>query len=228
METGAVRWAARAAGTAALWCALLAPLQTVLWDGNGAPAWMRAGGVVAAVAEAVEQSLGAALGLSGYHLFGRAYLVVPVLVAVAVVQLRRGSGPSPARWARTCWGAAVVAAVVAAVGDVVSYWAGSDPDAITPLQNAGFGVELLGLLALLLAMIGIAVDLRRRGRAPTTAVLALAANLPLAVLVSVALGGYLPHSVGLSVAIGWWAAARGALQPPLPAAAPQPAAHAGA
>ncbi|HEY8341197.1 MAG TPA: hypothetical protein VIK95_15110 [Egibacteraceae bacterium] len=225
MDTGAVAWAARAAGTAALWCALLVPVQTVLWDGAGAPAWMRAGGVVVALAEAVGGSLGAALGLNGYQLFGRAYLLVPVLVAVAVVLLCRGLGPSSAGWARACRGAAVTAAVVAAGGDAVSYWAGSDPDRITPLQNAGFGVELVGLLVLLLAMVGVAVDLRRRGLVPTAAVVALAANLPLAVLLGVALGGYLPHSAGLSVALGWWAAARGArrralVAPASPAGAP--------
>jgi hypothetical protein len=197
-----------AAATAAL-CILLAPVQSLIWNGAEAPRWLQALPWLHPMIAWAEQ---AGLG-TPYFFYGRLFLLVHAGVLATLWMLARGRGWLA--WPATRW--LLVSLGLASWGDFLAYWA-SDwlGDSV---RFVGFWMtEVPALVSVALAGTALGVSLRRAGHhgAWLFPWLLLAPSM----LLGTAALAYMPHGPMLAVTLACLALTLG------PARARQPAAPA--
>jgi hypothetical protein len=158
---------------------------------------------------------------AAYEIYGKGFFLVYLLMVPAVIALHRvqTAAGRATRVAERSYRALFVALVTALTADWVSYWGISVPGAVGQfLWTAGFLVEMLALLVLVMATLVYGViSLRLRVVPPGLAVLLISA-LPTAVAVTVLITDYVPNSIVLPWSMAWavigaWIWRRGRAQP---------------
>lgn len=175
---------------ALIWCAVLAPIQSEIWNADKTPLWLAGLTPLHAAASALYDAFAGTL--PRYDFFGRLFTVVYAGIFVGVAAASPTPGVSSfARWI-------VYASLVAAfVGDVTAYWFAGIGNA--PLRALGFWkaeVPALGVAVLAIAAIGVSMM-----RSRVTAGGAVVAATPLVALGATAAIQYMPHGPVLALAL---------------------------
>lgn len=188
---------------AALWCLVLAPIQSADSAAGYAgpkPLIVVAMAPVVEAGAAIYAAVGRGLG-SPYEFWGRLFPPVYIGVAAGLVVLRRRAGSSLA--VRRAAALAIAAACIGAITDAGAYWSYGTP--LQPiLWSGGFAVELLAMAVLGLAILWVAFALVRAGRPLQGAILATGLALVVPSMLAVE---YMPHGAMLPVSFAVAAAA---------------------
>jgi hypothetical protein len=184
---------------ATLWCVLLAPVQSLIWNGEKTPSWIANLTPLHEAAHALYSAASLA-GDQPYDFFGRLFLPIYAGVFFGFASARLSALGRSARIARAV---ALLALTSGFVGDIIAYWlAGRGNDALRAVGFWQIEVPALTVAIVAAAVLGVAVW--RSGAKPAGAI--LAATPVLAVGATAALQ-YMPHGPMLALAIAATAAA---------------------
>ena len=175
---------------ALIWCALLAPVQSEIWNAERTPLWLVGLTPLHVAASALYNAF--ASTMPRYDFFGRLFTVVYAGIFAGVAAPSPAPGVSRiARWI-------VCASLIAAfAGDVIAYWFAGINNA--PLRAIGFWyteVPALGVAVLAMAAIGVSMV-----RSRITAGGVIVAATPLIALGATAAVQYMPHGPAVALAV---------------------------
>lgn len=141
-----------------------------------------------------------------YRVYGKAFFVVYVLM-LPIARLvhrayREAGGSRPGElWS---WRAMYFALLVALVGDVIAYWALSIPGATgDAIAGAGFAIEVVGMITLLVANAAYAVIAGRYRVMPRWGGWMFVAIVPVAWLSGIHVVSYIPNAFVVPLSVGW-------------------------
>jgi hypothetical protein len=184
----------------ALLCLLLAPIQSATWN-FPYPLFVIVLWPIVEVGSAIHSAVAAPFGISPYDFWGRFFFLVYLAMLPAALAL--GPNSRESRVGRLGFRLLVGGLLVALVADVAAYW--SHGTALDVLWSAGFGVELLGLLAILVGMTLLGVDESMRGTRLAGMAVIIGALLAVPATFFV---GYIPHGPVLPLTIALAVASR--------------------
>jgi hypothetical protein len=180
-------------GSAALWCAILAPVQSLIWNGANAPSWISAMTPVHDAARLLYDAASSP-GDQPYDFFGRLFLPV---YAGAFFGFARARLSALGRIGRMLRALVLFALAAGLAGDFIAYWlAGRSNDALRAIGFWWIEVPSLGVAIIGVATLGI-VALRAGAR---SAGASLAAT-PVVALGTTAALQYMPHGPMLALAL---------------------------
>ncbi len=191
-----VRWAGLAALLGGILCLVLTPIQAHIWSGADAPPLVLAARPLLDQSRRLHEAVGPRLGLTDYYFYGRMFFLVYLLAAAGLLGLHDRQAGGGGRRERAWFRALLAALVVASIGDVVAYWGGAAPAAISELQGLGFTLESLALLAVLVGSAFYGRETLRSNIVPGWSAWLLILAGPAAVL-GFLVTGYLPHGAVL-------------------------------
>jgi hypothetical protein len=188
--TGPARSLAPLAALAAALCILLAPVQSLIWNGAGAPGWLASlPWPPAMLAWAGQTELG-----TPYFFFGRLFVLVHAGVLATLWTLARGRGWLA--WPAMRW--LLASLVMATWSDVLAYWVGERLG--DSVRFVGFWmIEVPALVSVACAGTALGVSLRRAGHRGAWLVPWLL--LVPAMLLATAALQYMPHGPMLAVTL---------------------------
>jgi hypothetical protein len=142
-----------------------------------------------------------------YGYFGRAYFLVllGLLLGMAGLNALRRENPEPLRPdeadnERVVIGMTLVGLVVGLLGDVLEYWGGAPGEDFTQVQLTGYGIEMVGLLLVLLGSSLLGLSYRRFNVVPALVAWLLIVAGPGGLLLSVA---HVPSGTMLLFCCAW-------------------------
>ncbi len=176
---------------------LLGPIQSQIWNGPDAPAWI---GVLIwpDVARPLMQNiLAPMLGAEPYEIFGR----LTILVYLGCLAAWSPFVACPNRRQHMAAALAWMALAVAALADIGTYWiAGLHNEALRSVTFWQIEIPAMALAVLIMAVIGID-EIRRGERSLLNIVLAAS---PLIAAAATSALQYMPHGPLFAISLGAW------------------------
>ena len=202
MLWGSSRWHGLAGLLGGLLCVALTPIQTFIWSREASPAWVLAMRPLLDRYLAIYDRVGASLGLSDYHFFGRMFFLVYLLILLPLLAVHAGQSGRGVRLEAVGFRCSMIGLITAAVGDVGAYWGGSDPEEFAAIQGIGFLMEMLAILVILVGSVLYGIATLRAGVLPHWCgwllIAAGATAIPIAAVVT-----YVPHGTMLPISLTW-------------------------
>ncbi len=140
-----------------------------------------------------------------YGYFGRAYFLVFLgcIAGLAGLYTLRRTNPS---WRATdnvereIVGMTFVGLVIGLVGDVMEYWGGGSGEGFTQVQKTGYGIEIIGILLILLGSVLLGLNYRRASVVPAVVAWLLIAAGPGGILLTLV---HIPSGTMLLFCCAW-------------------------
>jgi hypothetical protein len=138
-----------------------------------------------------------------YGYYGRAYFLVFLGCLAGLAGLYALRRESPGRSEEETWGFGLtfVGLVAGSVGDVLAYWGGAPGEDFTQLQARGFGIEVTGMLILLVGSVVLGVAALRSRSLPRVVALMLILAAPSGVFLSALV--HMPSGTMLVFCCAW-------------------------
>jgi hypothetical protein len=174
---------------------LLAPIQSLIWNKDAAPGWVKALGPLHGAANAFHSVAAPLLGAEPYEAFGRLLVIVYAGLFAAIYLTR----PAEVRTQPVVRTVVLAAFAVAALADVVAYWVAGlgNPQ----LRFYAFWITEVPALAICILSLATLGALRLRARAGATWVNALLIATPVLAFGATAAVQYMPHGLLLGIGI---------------------------
>jgi hypothetical protein len=187
---------------------LVTPFMASVWEYDYFVVWSTTEGLVTRVFGPTLESWGALTFGSGdlpYEVYGKFFVFVYLLM-LPIVRYVHGLQKTSATsgWERRTWRVLWISLIVAAVGDGMSYWAISLPEPVGEfLRGAGWMVELLALLVVLVSTTVYGIVSIRNRLIPIWSAALLTAIIPILWFSLAGLTWYLPNGVVVPMSIIW-------------------------